>query len=298
MLHQAVIFRLVLGSLLCAASPVFAASQALPRLPLRMSVLESANGSGDVAGGTLLAVNMALGGLTAAVWHRDNGHSFWREVARGSLAGGAVFAGKRLIATESPLAWWSGREIAAIGSSEVLNAAEDAPFFNRVTLPLGPLRVHFSRSSPLHLSAKLDLATTVSGIYLASQHGNRFAWRESLSSGAPVFLSANASVGVGTHSAGAITLSKNLPDGSFHGFQRKRGVLSHEMVHAAQYDFISIAWGNPLEDVLSRRFESVARVHRFVDFGVLVPVQSAFNALIPQHDRPWEREAGSFDSGY
>ncbi len=263
-----------------------------------MAILETANGSGDLSGGTLLAVNMALGGLTAAMWHRNDGQSLWREVARGSLAGGAVFIGKRMIVGESPVAWWSGREVAAIGSSEVLNAAEGVPLFNRVTLPFGPLRVHFSRMSPSHLSAKLDLATTLSGIYLASRSGNRFAWRETVSTGAPVFLNASVPGGAGTHSAGAITLSENLPDASFPGFQRKRAVLSHELIHAAQYDFISIVWGNPIEDAISSRFSSLNRLHHFVDFGVLVPVQSGFNALIPHRDRPWEREAGSFASGY
>jgi hypothetical protein len=230
MLEFDVIRKLVVASILCASSPVVVASQALPQALPRMSVLQSPNGSGDLGGGTLLMFNMALGGLTAALWHRGGGHSLWREVVRGSLAGGAVFGGKRLIATEGPWGWWSGREIAAIGSSEVLNAAEGIPLFDRVTMPLGPLRIHFSRSSASHVSARLDLATSVSGIYLATRHGNRFAWRESVSSGAPVFLSSDIPGGVGTHSAGAITLSKDLPDGSFPGFQRKRAVLSHDCV--------------------------------------------------------------------
>lgn len=246
----------------------------------------------------VLAVNMAVGGITAGVWRLSTGHSFWRGFARGSLAGGAVFTGKRIIAGETPLAWWAGRGIAALGSAEVLNAAEGRRILDRAAVPLGPLRLHVARSSRLHLSLRLDLATSIAAVYEATRPESDFAWKESLATGALVFLAPQVTGAVGSHSAGVITISELLPDGAFPPLERKRGVLSHELIHAAQYDFIGIAWGDPLEDAIARRIPGGAGVRRYVDFGVLFPVHAGLNVLMEPHNRPWEKEAASLASGY
>src|SRR5687767_8995344 len=67
----------------------------------------------------LLAVNVALGGLTAGVWRAMTRKPLIGGVVRGAAAGAVVYAGKKIIAEETPLAWWGGRQIAAMASSEV-----------------------------------------------------------------------------------------------------------------------------------------------------------------------------------
>jgi len=266
---------------------------------IRLSVLQSSRGTGEINAPVLLAINAALGGITAAAGHRGSHKtSIWKAAARGSLAGTAVFVGKRLIAEENPVSWWAGRELSAIGSSEVLNAAQGRAILSRVALPVGPVRIYLSRDSGSFLSAKLDLATVIGSGFLATRRENKFGWRESLATGAPVFISSTTTAEAGTQSAGTITISRFLPDGFFPGFQRKRGVLAHELIHTTQYDFLALSIGNPIEENLTRKFRPLHQVHRYVDFGILVPVQSGLNALIPARYRPWEKEAGSISSGY
>jgi hypothetical protein len=247
---------------------------------------------------TVLAVNAALGGLTAGIWRASTGHSFWRGFVRGASAGGAVFVGKRIIAARKPWTWWTGREIAAIGSAEVLNAAEGRPVLDRVALPLGPVRLHVTTRSGFHVNPRLDLSTTVAAIYVASRSDTQFGWRETLSTGSLVFLTPEVAGGVGSHAAGVVTINEFVPDGNFFLLENKRGVLSHEMVHAAQYDFLSIAWGDPVEDMLAEKIPGGVTARRYIDFGILVPVHAALNNLMRPKNRPWEKEATAFASGH
>jgi hypothetical protein len=255
-------------------------------------------GTGEVSGTALLAINMAIGGITAGAWRLGTGRPFWNGFARGAAAGATVFAGKRLIAEEKPWTWWAGRGVAALGSAEVRNAAESRQFMERAAIPLGPIRFHISREPRFRSSVRLDLATSIAAAYAGIRKDTRLGWRESLSSGAFVFLSPDVPGAVGSHSAGVVILNEFIPDGKFIPLERKRGVLTHELIHATQYDFMTIAWGDPLEDAIARRVPALAIVHRYVDLGILVPVHAGVNNLLSPPNRPWEKEASSFASGY
>lgn len=240
----------------------------------------------------VLAVNVLLGGLTAASWRAATHQSIWRGFARGAAAGAGVYLGKKLIGTGEPAGWWAGRQVAALASSEVVNAAKTLPFLETAVMPLGPIRIHIDRAKR-SVSPRIDLLSSVSTIVIAARHDSRFAWRESLSTGAPVFLRPEVSNQVGNYAAGVVSLSELVPDGEFPPLETKRVVISHEMVHAAQYDFFFTVWSDALQQALARKLPVANGISRFVDLNFLLPVEVVANSAIRYKDRPWEIEAVS-----
>ncbi len=241
-------------------------------------------------------INGAIGGLAAGTSQLFAKKSFWRGFARGAGAGLIVYGGKRLIAERSPVAWWVGRQIAAIGSSEVANAAHGRRVFQILTLPVGPVRLHFEPRARLIPSATLDIVSTAYSAVVASQAGSRFAARESLATGTIVFITRQRSQGIGGNAAGVVTLSEYVPNGNFPLLESERDVLSHELVHSAQYDFVVTVWADPLQSTIVKKLPWAKPVTRYLDFNLLLPIQVVANALISYHDRPWEQEAGSLVS--
>ncbi len=241
----------------------------------------------------VLGVNAAIGGLTAGTWQALAGKSFWRGFVRGAAGGVAVFAGKRIIAEGSPVAWWAGRQLAAIGSSEIANAAEGRVPFQKITLPIGPVRLHLNPRAKLVPSASLDLTSTVAAIIVGTRSGNRFAIQESLATGSIVFLAPEVSNAIGGNVASVMTVSELAPDGDFPPLENKRDIMSHELIHSAQYDFVLTAWGDAAQAAIVRKLHLSGRITRYVDFNVLLPLQIAANGLIPYDKRPWEKEAHS-----
>lgn len=242
---------------------------------------------------TLLGINMAIGAVTAGVWRASNHRPVWQGVGRGAAAGALVFAGKRIIAEERPLAWWTGRQLAAIGSSEVANAGRGAPILQRVVLPVGPIRIHVDRTAKRKVAVRLDLASTVAITSIALESDSHFALQESLATSAVVFLTPKFSGAVGSHTAGAVKLSEFVPDGDFARLEAKRNVLSHEMIHAAQYDFLFTALGDPIQRELAAKIPGGRPATRFVDFNLTLIAQLVGNAVVSYDYRPWEKEARS-----
>jgi hypothetical protein len=237
------------------------------------------------------AINAAIGGLTAGTARAVAHDSFWKGFGRGAAGGLAQFAGKRIIAEGRPAFWLVGRQVAAVGSSEVANAAQGRRLFQLVTLPVGPIRIHLEPRARRVKAPTLDLAAAVSALLIAARPGNHFALQESLATGSLVFMAPEVSDAVGGNEAGAITLSELAPDGVFIGLDSKRSIISHEMIHSAQYDFIVTAWSDALQAAIVRKLHWSSPVTRYVDFNLLLPVQYAANGLIPYDSRPWEQEA-------
>jgi hypothetical protein len=236
-------------------------------------------------------INAAVGGLTAGAWQGLSGKSFWNGFARGAGGGIMVFAGKRIIAERSPAWWWIGRELAALGSSEVANAASGRVSFDRITIPVGPVRFHFEPRRKRLPSPTIDFASTVAAVVVSTRAGSRIGIDESLATGTLVFIVRDKSMAIGGNAAGVITLSEIVPDGNFPRLESKRSVISHEMIHSAQYDFILTAWADPIQKSLVRKLHLDGRVTRYVDFNLLLPLQMAANSLVPYKSRPWEKEA-------
>jgi hypothetical protein len=242
----------------------------------------------------IAAVNVALGALTAGTWSAAKHKSFWRGFARGGAARGGVFVGKQLIGEGNPTSWWFGRQIAALGSSEVVNAGEGLPFLQRAVIPVGPLRFHVDRLARRKIVPKIDIGSVIAGIAIASRDRTRFALNESLASGVIVFVSPETSQTVGTHMAGIIRISELLPDGKFPPLAQKRTVMSHELIHTVQYDFVFTAWSDHAQQTISKKIPAAAFVSRYFDINLTIPLQLGVNGLIDYSDRPWEREASSF----
>ena len=246
-----------------------------------------------VGNASLIMANAAIGGLTAGLWRVAARQPFWPGFLRGAGAGTAVYAGKRVIGEGNAASWWIGRHLAALGSSEVVNAAYGRPFLQTAVLPIGPVRFHIDRKAKRKISPRLDLASSVSSVVISRRPGARFVWRESISTGAMVFLVRETSNEIGGSTAGVVTISELTPDGNFPPLEGKRVVLSHEMVHAAQYDFSFTAWGDALQSAIARRYGWTRRLSAFVDINLALPVQLGVNGIIDYEDRPWEREASS-----
>jgi hypothetical protein len=241
---------------------------------------------------------MALGAVTAGVWRAANHRPVWQGIGRGAAAGAVVYAGKRIIAGERPVAWWTGRQLAALGSSEIANAGRALPILSTAVLPVGPLRIHVDRSARRKVGVRLDFASVVAIASIALQTNSDFALHESLATSTAVFLTPELSGAVGSHTAGVVKLSEFVPDGDFSHLETKRNVLSHEMIHAAQYDFLFTALGDPIQSELASKIPGGRPVTRFVDFNLTLIAQLAGNAIIGYNDRPWEKEARSIAKAF
>ena len=238
----------------------------------------------------VLAVNVALGSLTAGIWRVVTRKPLVGGLVRGAAAGTVVYAGKKMIAEEKPLAWWAGRQIAAIGSSEVANAAESLPILQRVVFPLGPIRIHVDRLASRKVMPRLDALQSIAIVAFAIHPSTRFDASESFATGAVVFLNESDKFD-GYHAAGVVSLDEVLTTGLL--LPCKRTILSHELIHAAQYDFTFTAWSDATQAAISRRSPAVAFITRFMDLNLALPMPYVAHRLIKYDDRPWEIEAYS-----
>lgn len=67
--------------------------------------------------------------------------------------------------------------------------------------------------------------------------------------------------------------------------------LAHERVHVAQYDFASVALGEPDERWIASEVPPLRGLYRYVDFGSAVVLLSGLNMVVPDEAKPWEDEA-------
>ena len=238
----------------------------------------------------IFAVNVALGGVTAGVWRVLTRKPLVAGVVRGAAAGAVVYAGKKIIAEETPLAWWGGRQIAAIASSEISNAAENLPILQRVVLPLGPVRIHLDRLASHKVMPRLDALQSIAIVLFAIHPATRFSAKESFATGEIIFINENDRFD-GYHVAGVISLSEVLTSAFLSAC--KRSILSHELIHAAQYDFTFTAWSDATQGAISRRLPAAASITRFIDVNLTLPMPYVTNKILKYGDRPWEIEAYS-----
>jgi len=272
-------YFVVAAALICAA----------PRASAQIAHAAPAAGTAQV-----ISVNVLLGALTAGAWSAAQRRPFWPAFARGAGAGATVYLGKKLIGEGNPASWWGGRELAALGSSEVVNAAQGAQFLERAVIPIGPIRFHLDRRAKRKIVPKLDLAASIATVVIASQERTRFALKESLATGVLVFVAPETSETVGSHTAGVVTVSELLPDGNFPPLPHKREVISHEMIHAVQNDFTFTVWSDVTQRAIAKTNPLTRFVSRYIDVNVTLPLQLGLNRMIDYADRPWEKEAVAF----
>lgn len=232
-----------------------------------------------------IGANVLIGGLTGGVAQRWNGGSFWRGFAQGAAGGGLVFGGKQIAAERFTGAGLLGRQVAAVGSSVVSNAAADRPALSRLVLPVGPVRV-YAEPGARRAHAKLDLAGAIAIGYAATRPGAHLDVEASLSAGAPVFLVSPEWGHRAGHIAGVILADESEPDDA-----DLRAALAHERVHVSQYDFAAVVWGEPGERWIASKLRPVQPLYRYVDLGTAAALWGGLNLVIPQQSKPWEHEA-------
>jgi hypothetical protein len=245
---------------------------------------------------TVFSANALLSGVTAGITRKVRGGSFSEGFARGVVGGGTVYAGEVIAVQRWDGAGLVGREVAAVGASVVRNAGEGRGALERVSLPLGPVRLHLGTGAGGGVRATVDLHTLFWIGYGLVEPALHFDAGASLSAGAPVFRtrdqmmiwrrSGNMMSGVAP--AGAIFLA-DVPhqDADFRSY-----VFAHERVHTLQYDQLSHTVGDPLEKWLLGRFAAGRALSRFVDVNLLLWIAAApgSEALVFEQ-RPWEMEA-------
>jgi len=218
-----------------------------------------------------------------------------RGALQGAAGGGLVYAGKAVVARNSGFTNLLGRELAAVGSSGVLNASSGRGFFEHLTLPWGPLRVHVDRKPSTTVNLKLDLAGSVATIVALADSDLDFELGKSFAYGVAVFRAdraANPHLAEGSHAAGVVRYRTGIPQGTATPAEI-RGTIGHELVHVVQADFLFTVLNEPLESRFMNRHPVTKRVGRYVDLGSNVPLASGLNTLVPYSRRPWESEAMS-----
>ncbi len=249
---------------------------------------------------TVLAVNVAIGALTAGVGRVISRKPPKKAMLYGALGGAASYIGKRVIARSDPKTNLVGREFSAAGASVVANAGSGLGPLDAFVFPYGPLRLHWNRRTPHRISAKLDLATSLETVETLHKGGVRLDAKRTFSVGAPIFSVAMGQEGnvqlpdVGGSQIAGVILHRDQTPTIVEASETIDRTLGHELVHVAQYDFFFIVGAAPAEKAMLRRTTPTAWINRYIDLGLNVPVWSTLNRLIPYQHRPWEIEAATF----
>lgn len=245
---------------------------------------------------TVLSANSLLSGVTAGSVRKIRGGSFTEGFTRGLVGGGAVYIGKTVAVQRWDGAGLVGREIAAVGSSAIRNAGEGRGALERLTLPLGPVRLHVRPNSPGVISASVDLHSIFWTAYGILEPALHFDAGASLSAGAPVFRTRDqtfvwrdgGSRAMGMALAGTIFVAE-VPQQSADDFAR---LFAHERVHVVQNDHLFHTIGDPLESWLLRRIPGVSDLSRVFDPNVLLwALAYPGGRMLHHRQRPWEMEA-------
>lgn len=250
------------------------------------------------AGGSVRAVfaaNVLLGGAVGGVTQKLRGGSFRDGLARGAFGGALAFAGKRVSIAEWDGAGLAGRQLAALGTGVIRNAAAGRPSLERVMLPLWPLHVYLRPDSAARVRVKLDVLTTVFTALSLAASGTTLEVRESLSSGVVVLREHDAYLAVPGEEtcvpaytfAGAVMVSDIM-------VPRTAGnsTVPHERVHVIQYDQFFTLVSDPAEQWLAPRVPGGRALKRYLDFNLLTPLLIVPAVLIDEAERrPWEQEA-------
>jgi hypothetical protein len=234
-----------------------------------------------------LAINAVLGGATSGLLRHLRGGSFSAGFARGAAGGGVVYAGKRIAVGDAYGAGLLGRQVAAVGASEVWNASAGAPVLHRFVFPVGPFRMYTGLGERPHL--RVDAAGLALAAAVALRSDTRLDLGASVSAAAPVFRAETLPGDertAGIHIAGLVLLLED--PGVASGNDR---VFAHERVHVLQHDQAFLSWSAEAETRLLAAPRGRWRALRHVDLGLHLIAWSALNAAVAYDARPWEREA-------
>ncbi|HEX2168151.1 MAG TPA: hypothetical protein VHG09_13035 [Longimicrobiales bacterium] len=257
----------------------------------RISCLpEASRTSGELL---TLGANVAIGGLTAGVrqWRADG--SFLDGFWRGAVGGVGTYAGKRIVGADFDGAGILGRSVAAAGASVTRNAADGKPMFDRLTIPIGFVRLDWRpHNGDVHAAFDVAALTTIAGIYMSGL-GASLDLRRTLDTGAPVFMARDWEPGLGWAGRqifGAVLLRGDPPVDPDHAMLLRQA-LHHERVHVLQYDQSFILWNEPFETRLLRRLGSPDWLASRFDLSLVAVGISGMKFMLPPSLHVWEDEA-------
>jgi hypothetical protein len=249
-----------------------------------LAVIPDVSRAQKVARSRLIIINMALGAGTAGISELGAGRSFWKGFAKGAVGGGVVFGGKCFVAQRSAATDWIGNGFVGVGSSMVANASSGRGIFRKLTIPIGPLLITRDNDNG-HTSARVDLPDVVTATYFGLQSHNTWMPRQTFEHGSIFFEDFHGGV---DFQAARVLLLRPHAD---------KEAIAHELTHSAQASFVTIAWEDPLEGALLTGLPGGPWIHRHVELGVLSLVWAGLNSKLAVWDRPWEKEAHSFEIG-
>jgi hypothetical protein len=242
----------------------------------------------------VLGGNAFLGGISAGVVHRLRGGSFSDAFVRGIGGGAVVYGGKRIASERFGGAGLVGRQVAAVGSSMVHNAAAGRGPVEQLMLPVGPLWLQLQAEAP-RVSARLDIVSAGWLIAGVLHPELKFDAGMSISSGAHVFVASDRIIATtDTLHAHGITEPGFIAMGDVPAFGRhvSRQVFQHERVHVLQMDQVFLQTTRPAEQRLFREVPGLRRLSRYVELNLSGALLGLLGAGIDDFlDRPWETEA-------
>ena len=243
----------------------------------------------------VIGANVLVGAVTAGVWQQLRGGSFTAGFARGALGGFVVYGGKQVAAIRMDGAGLVGRELAAVGSSMVRNAADGTPMLGRLTLPAGPLPLRVERRASgwrLRLDGQ---ALWWAGVAI-STGDLALDLRRSWADGAMVWVADSAWFDAGTRSTPALA----APWAIF----ANRGALdatggpavrAHERLHVIQADQFALIISDPIDEWVGHQVPVLGRVGRWVALGLGVAAfaypQTVMQRSLGYEYLPWEVES-------
>ncbi len=249
-----------------------------------IGVLPTVSEAQPVNRSKLVVINMALGAATAGISEAGAGRSFWKGALKGSLGGAAVFAGKCLVAQRSSTTDWIANGVVGVGSSIVANASAGKGVLDAITIPIGPLLISRDNTTS-QFSARVDVPSVATTTYFGLQSHNTWMPRQTFEHGSIFFEDFNG--GEDWQAARVLLLRPHA----------SKEAIAHELTHSAQATFVTIAWEEPLEGALLSGIPGGPWLHRHVELGVLSLVWAGLNSKMAVWDRPWEKEARSFEIG-
>jgi hypothetical protein len=228
----------------------------------------------------IAVINTLIGASTAALTAAIHQRPIRPALLKGSIGGLTVYGGKCLIARQRTASYWLGQQTVAIGSSMIANGATGRGIFERIALPLGPVRIYRDNKRN-KFSVKLDLMETGIASYYILSSSAHIDWGLSAKHDALILFSSS-----GDQRMEVAGLIKLRDDPSFR--------LIHEEIHVAQDQFVTTALEDPLESWLLPMTPLGKAVNRHFEVGILAPMWAAVNSQIVREDRPWEKEADAF----
>ena len=168
-----------------------------------------------------------------------------------------------------------------LGTSIVANALMAKPPLQRIAIPVGPMVLERNFKTRRN-RARVSLAAAATSTYFFIAPTKTFSLSETLKHDVMAFRDTHADL---DYEGGGVIILRH--------FDAKENI-THELTHVSQTDFISLAWGEPLQEWLAPKYPLTNRLNTYFDFNILQPLWAVVSTQGKIWDRPWEKEARYF----